>query len=540
MLAAHQVSAIERMRVVEAQSDSQVQIRSSKLFYCLGLLRDPVGSGKTRSVVEFCKSSLDVHQVQQWRATSQRQLRYSDHFTETVDVNKKFGNMLRGSVVVAGLSNIFQWEAELKTAGVEKDSIVVRTTKSLEAFREKKGDFAIVVVSCTFYARLQRIARADDMCFQRVFYDDCRSLHIPGYVPIVARFWWLIDAIQGNEADATRFPCCTMLKRRDVAPCELLPHITVHTPEELIIFNASVLRHDVLVRPVSSMVGAMMSLGLPTNINVLLQVGDVAKAAVELGGTATMSFDEVVQSCFKKQLALVDNAIHRLELRQMPVTERLANERKKLLSRLDHITKNSSEILKLPCMICHDDITNPVVATCCQNVTCSECILSWRVKTKTCPFCRAQGSEIVPFRVDGPESTDPEPASPDAPELKTALEALQEIVMNHSSVLVYSEAMGMSAQIADLCASLGKTCVTDLYGHCVTRQRAIGSFRDGKIDVIVMDANWDYAGIDLPTVDAIVLYHEIQSQHKNMQIIGRGRRLGRTKPLHVYQFRCKA
>jgi hypothetical protein len=56
------------------------------------------------------------------------------------------------------------------------------------------------------------------------------------------------------------------------------------------------------------------------------------------------------------------------------------------LSRFVDLSQSDSE--EYICCICHDIFRNPVVANCCLQTFCEQCINSWLQIYNTCPYDR--------------------------------------------------------------------------------------------------------------------------------------------------------
>ena len=81
-----------------------------------------------------------------------------------------------------------------------------------------------------------------------------------------------------------------------------------------------------------------------------------------------------------------------------------------------------------------------------------------------------------------------------------------------------------------------KITYTQVKGTRKVRQNSIESFKHGDTQVILLNPNFNGAGINLQETTDIILYHKMSSSTKN-QIIGRANRIGRTVPLHVHHLR---
>ena len=73
----------------------------------------------------------------------------------------------------------------------------------------------------------------------------------------------------------------------------------------------------------------------------------------------------------------------------------------------------------------------------------------------------------------------------------------------------------------------------DLRGTRVHKDEAIAKFRAGTVAVMLATAAKDCAGLDLPFVTRVVLYHGVLDRNVEAQVVARGQRLGRAHNLEI-------
>jgi SNF2 family DNA or RNA helicase len=97
--------------------------------------------------------------------------------------------------------------------------------------------------------------------------------------------------------------------------------------------------------------------------------------------------------------------------------------------------------------------------------------------------------------------------------------------------LVFSEFNGTFATIKD---RLGQTEIAYemLSGSTAHIQKTIQLFRDGKVQVLLLNARFFGAGLNLQMTDEIIIYHRMNSDLEK-QVIGRAQRLGRQTKLSI-------
>jgi superfamily II DNA or RNA helicase len=133
---------------------------------------------------------------------------------------------------------------------------------------------------------------------------------------------------------------------------------------------------------------------------------------------------------------------------------------------------------------------------------------------------------------EAPEGQAREAAAP-RPELRSKAATVLEIVAAaRAGVLIYSTHVGGMYTIRNKLDEAGVSH-SELQGRSTTRDKALRCFRAGSVKVLFLSASENCAGIDLPGVSDIILYHQMpESTHT--QIVGRGRRISRAEPLAVH------
>ena len=61
----------------------------------------------------------------------------------------------------------------------------------------------------------------------------------------------------------------------------------------------------------------------------------------------------------------------------------------------------------------------------------------------------------------------------------------------------------------------------------------INDFNNGKTKILLLNAKYNGAGLNLEQTTDIIIYHRMSAELEK-QIIGRGQRFGRTKALNIY------
>ena len=216
--------------------------------------------------------------------------------------------------------------------------------------------------------------------------------------------------------------------------------------------------------------------------------------------------------------------------------EKLMN---KITSIQEKITDIKNKLDSQMCAICYDEVNNKTITPCCNTKYCFECISKWLSTNKTCPFCRASNDFNSLILVTEKESKQKDKK---LEELLSKLENLKKIIESQMKkpkfkMLIFSEHSNSFTNMVDLLDSLNLKW-SFVVGTSTSIEKKIRLFKDcegpDKIDVLLLDAQYCANGINLENSTDIVIYH-MMNKDRTAQIIGRGQRPGRTKPLDVWK-----
>lgn len=228
----------------------------------------------------------------------------------------------------------------------------------------------------------------------------------------------------------------------------------------------------------------------------------------------------------------IDKATVTLRKNNLKKSIKLYDEQvKQINGKIDSLKCRISNVSEKTCPICTQKVSNPSMTPCCKNIFCFECIMmsAHYSKKNLCPLCRTKidiktitniTSNIIPSENDEEQK------------LPTKIESLMNIIKNKGKYLVFSEYENSFNKIID-----------QFNQHNITWQKLCGSsdvikniitkFKDGRINVLLLNAKYFGSGLNLQMTSDIILFHRM-SDDLEKQIIGRGQRPGRTSPLKIH------
>jgi SNF2 family DNA or RNA helicase len=234
--------------------------------------------------------------------------------------------------------------------------------------------------------------------------------------------------------------------------------------------------------------------------------------------------------------------INSLEIQEDDKTDRLEKIQKKI-DEIKTSIGNVEERVKITadsmCPICRDTLTQPIGNTsCCKNMFCFECITSYFTssggKSGECPCCRAKiglkGVTIV-------SSNDAMIQKSNARKYITKEDMFIDLLCQTNMPLakkwlVFSSFDATFQGIINQLDSRGVR-YSKLYGTVQHIQRVINDFRDGTIQVLLLNAVHFGMGLNLEMATDILIYHKMSIETER-QVIGRAQRPGRSSPLNVH------
>ena len=216
------------------------------------------------------------------------------------------------------------------------------------------------------------------------------------------------------------------------------------------------------------------------------------------------------------------------------------------------------------CDICFDDITNPAVTSCCQNVFCFSCLAISISGKNLCPKCRdplTLDKIMLIKNENNSDASDLEKNSINEPPtialkhlLENAsandkysnLEKIIEYKMKYFTkekrkILIFSEHEGsFNAKMTGILDNF-KIRYSRIKGTSASINKTLREYRgvdlkhgDQEIDILLINSRFFGAGLNLQNSSDIIILHR-QGADLLHQIIGRAQRIGRKDSLNVWK-----
>jgi hypothetical protein len=213
----------------------------------------------------------------------------------------------------------------------------------------------------------------------------------------------------------------------------------------------------------------------------------------------------------------------------------LENQLIKFETKYEDIKKSIYELNNDFCPVCLDGYTKPVLVSCCNKCFCFDCLAvsMGELHNNRCPYCRQNISSSDLHIISENESVKSKQKTK-SNELKDKLDVLVDIIQKKKdgSFLLFANYTETFNKIEKKFVEVGITYHI-LKGQSSTISKHINDYENNKVQVIMLNAQYFGAGMNLQTTTDLIIYHRFSNEMEE-QIIGRAQRYGRKGTLNVY------
>ena len=257
-----------------------------------------------------------------------------------------------------------------------------------------------------------------------------------------------------------------------------------------------------------------------------------------------IEFKEIICDFYEEEISF-DDAIGQIDIIYNKVKNPFENMKERVITAM-----KSGEKL---CSICVDIYQNPVILS-CNHVYCAICIFNWikkDSKNKCCPYCKTpinlQELNLVGISNHGIKPEEKAEKQEEDLIIKSQTDQKIEYISNNDKIdtiekiidenknrkyLIFSNYDGTFEKIGNMLTTKNLKFKT-LKGACGVVSNMLEDFKNGKINVLMLNTNHKGAGLEITSATDIIMTH-VMDKELNKQVIGRAQRLGRTTPLNVH------
>lgn len=530
LLYKHQLASIYQMEKLEREQE--IERNGNIINTRLGINADYTGYGKTLSMI-----GLILGDKMKWNQDMpfiKEILKYESEGIIRTTIRKKY-DRLNTTLILVSPSIVFQWEKEIQNTKLKY--CIILSVKDIDKF--EINDYDIVITTPSQYNSL--ISRYNNYAWKRFIFDEPGHVKVVNNGPmkdIVAGFYWFVTATP-NEIKNRHF------NSRNGFMKKIIGDDYMSSFEEK--FDGMIIKNDLdfvkqsfqmpnttyisyeCYNPIVQTINGLIN----PDIQKMLEMGDIEGALSMLGSRKSKNIFETVNKYKNNELETIkfDIKIHTQKNNIKKLNETKKKE-EKLLLEIKELSVRFDNIMNQNCSICLSELKNPVLETSCHNLFCGECILKWLQKNNSCPLCRKiiNQDDIIYLTKNKSDNT---PIIKNERKI-TQIEQVIDIVKNNinGKFLIFSD----SDATFDLISNVLENNYIDfkqIKGSAKERNSIIQEYKNGKINVILLNTNNNGTGINFPETTDIIFYHKMSDLKEN-QAIGRAERIGRKIPLNVH------
>lgn len=584
----HQNAVIEQMNQYEDILFKGLQINSSILYSKYAILGDTVGVGKTLMVLGHICSLLN-------NSSQRNFLEFNKDSNKTcysLEKNNITDLSNAGCLIIVPHTLFRQWSDEIKSKTNLK-VLLLKTKRNVEdpKFLKNIIENDVILVSNTLFKEVYIKTTENKIRWKRIYIDEADTIEITstwirGIANEYTNFIWFISAsyinllfpnsysIYLSTIVMTRFLLQENLdtefrtfveKNMQHYVNTLRLQVSVRSTRFLneIINGSHPLRGHLVIRCkksfidqsiqlpqlISQIILCKPSIGhqivydvITGNVKQLLNAGDI-KSALDTLGVKTENNNSIVQAVteqkvkelerlektyqFKQDLEYSSESVKEASLKNLQDKINQVKEQIKLLK--ERVENYKEEI----CPICYDEPNDALITNCCSRVFCAMCILQSLSRNPTCPLCRA---DVLPssLRKIGIKNENEIVVNEEVNtnEQKKKTEALFEIIEKNpkGKFLIFSRFDNSFLEVLEGCKERN-LIAKELKGSKDMIASTLNNFKEGNINILVMNTLQMGAGLNITEATHVILLHAMNHEEEK-QILGRAYRVGRTNELH--------
>jgi hypothetical protein len=527
----------------------------------IAILGDKVGSGKTLMVITLITINKKI---------IERDIEMGGSQFYSVKL-KPSSPLVKTNLIIVPHKLLPQWKESISKYSPSLKILTITLNKEIDSIRkvkieikknwknedflvqseelqiDKLVDYDIVLIGETMYKRFYKIC--ENVRFNRIFIDESDTIRLPKDMNCQFNFLWLITGTPNRlfytnknfigkifNIDALNINSYFVIKNDDnyIDQSIILPPpkrfmIKCITPKELEFIK------DLIPTTILQMINAgnsdeairALNCNIDTNENILQVItknlrDSISNKKIELDAEKNKYYQFNLQKEHEQKIKLIENQIERLN------------------NKYNNIKKKIYQLNDTNCPVCMGEFTNPVIVNCCKNMFCFDCLAvsMGELKNNKCPYCTQliNQSDIHIFQSENIKANSKSTHLSNKYKEKDKLDVLLDLVQNkkNGSFMVFAGFQETFNKIETKLKELGISYHI-LKGQALTVKKYIDDFKDKKVRILMLNAQFFGAGMNLQMATDIIIYHRF-SKNMEEQIIGRAQRLGKdlNTPLNVY------
>ena len=564
-LMSHQKTIIQKMLDIEEFDDYDIKFKpeyysdnrvDAKMQTNIGILADKVGAGKTLSVISVISTRPCLKEKMTWFGGN-----------KYMGLKVNFGKEnLNTNLIIVPSKLVPQWNLAFSKAtnlsvypistNSQIDKIIFKKTeivknwmdediiKSKEVINlEKIKNFNVIIIGDTMYKRFYTCAK--DCKWNRIFIDEADTIKLPRDMECHFNFLWLITGTPSGLVNKSK-PFVGKIFYND--NLHLMDYITFKNDDKYI-EQSIVLPHPkrIQIRCITPKELAIIKDLIPASVLQMINAGNSDEAIKALNCNVDTNENilqvitkNLVDSISNKQIELDAEMKKHYHITQIKDQEHkikiIENSLKKLQEKYEDVKKKIYELNNDYCPVCMSSFVNPVIVACCKNCFCFDCLAvsMGELKNNICPFCIQGICKSDIHLISSDANLKSKTQTNNKNDMKDKLDVLADLIKKKpdGSFMVFANYVETFTKIEKKMSELNISYHI-LKGQASSVAKYIDDFKNKKVRVLMLNAQYFGAGMNLQMTTDLVIYHRFTKEMEE-QIIGRAQRLGRTTPLNVY------
>lgn len=487
----------------------------------IGILGDIVGSGKSLMIVALLLLDHNIHTRPFYYSSN----KYINVTSLAESYNYKNINLL---IVPEHLVNqwidFFKFAPSIKTKVIKKDNVCI------------PNDVNVLILSNNSFEKF--IINHSMILWNRIIIDEADSIKLKDHM-LLANFIWLITGTpNGIAISQSKYlknifgnnigwitDMITIKNNNDYIQKALnLPPpnkiiIKCLTPPELKIIE------EFIPKPIAQMINAgnineaikLLNCNVDTTDNIFKVISTniqncIYNKQLELDSEKKKKYPRNNKEIVKENITKIEKSINALSSKLNAIKEKI---------------KQSEQI----CPICLGEIEGKkIIVDCCATTFCLDCLATTSYNKTNCPYCMQKIGKTSIHIVDNNMNNNLKNYEKEKEKLDTLIDIINKT--KNGKILIFANFSDTFNKIK-IILEHNEITYNILSGSEKNILKTIELFKNGDIQVLMLNAKNFGAGLNLQEATDVIIYHRFTTEIEE-QIIGRAQRIGRKNKLNVY------
>jgi predicted Zn-ribbon and HTH transcriptional regulator len=565
----HQQADIIAMRRLETETvtiPATVTTPSISYKTALGVLADMPGAGKSftmlahvamRPVLMTLNEDDTVEFMGNFcRKTTASMYNNNVHAT----VFHKCDSVVNTNLFVVPRATLVQWITYARDMAriSSDDMLVVKLPKDLTnelAQAIVDGKYKYVFFTERSYCEFVN-GRVNNVMFQRLIIDEADSLYVVKFKMVNATFKWCITATHNTLLSGTGQTAMQSMRRlfQDNYGSgydwthlrEFGKNLVVRSTDDFVKQSLQLPPYSVrvIVTRMSPIVNSLRSY-VPLEVMEAVNACDINSAVLRLGCETSDTEDGLISAITSHYRNEIE---HLTEILGTAPTASVAAITHRIQTAENKIKNIGERVKEVECCpISLDDIVVKAVTPCCHNAFEFEHLLKALQRINRCPMCKSGllPQNIIVNAARNKSNEDGSGASTSTGNTERSVRPLNKVEVIRtelidilrdpaSKVLIFSS-YNMENVIQSI-RDITSNSLREVKGSSATINKGLTDFREGRLRVLLLNAQYFGAGLNLECATHVITMHKMNDD-RYTQLIGRAQRPGRTTPLSVINVR---